>query len=94
MKTIKLDNEIQVQIFLCLYEYPKGLCRSELTDKLKLPRTTIYDNLKPLFNKTLNNIPYIKFYSVKSGYKGRPIILFYIPKGIRNNYLNFKIIEK
>jgi len=91
MRTITLDNELQVSIFICLYEYPKGLNRTEISNKLKTPRTTIFDNLIKMTNKFYNDIPYIKFYSVKSGFKGRPIIKFYIPKGIRYNYLNFKI---
>jgi len=84
-QTIKLDNEIQIKIFLLLYQYPKGLTRTFISNNLKIPRTTIYDNLNPLLNKKLNKIPYIKSYSIQSDLKGRPFVKFYIPKGIRNN---------
>ena len=89
--TIKLDNEIQVKIFLLLYEYPKGMTRNLICERLEIPRTTVYDNICKLFDKRYYNIPYIKVYSEPSGLKGRPKTIFYIPKGIRNKTLTFKL---
>lgn len=89
--TIRLDNEIQVKIFLILYENPNGISRDLISDKLEIPRTTVFDNLCKLFSKSLNNIPYIKSYSKPTLLKGRPTILYYIPKGIRSRHIDFKI---
>ena len=92
MTTIKLDNELQVQIFLTLYEHPKGLNRTILSDKLEKPRTTVYENLVKIMSKQINGIPYIKFHSKANLFGiGRPITIFYIPKEIRENTIDFKI---
>jgi len=91
MKTIKLDNEIQVLIFLILYENREGVSRDFLIEKLKYPRTTIYDNIAKMYKKKINRIPYVKFYDLPKGKVGRPIRMFYIPKGIRDKHIDFKI---
>lgn len=93
MTTIYLDNEIQVGIFLCLYEYPKGLSRDKIAEKLEKPRTTIYDNIIKMLAKEVNNIPYIKVYNKPTLLKGRPKVYYYIPKGIRIHKLNFKVLN-
>lgn len=93
MTTIYLDNEIQIGIFLTLYEYPKGLSRNKIADKLNKPRTTIYDNIIKMFDKKVDNIPYIKVYSKPTLLKGRPIVYYYIPKGIRIHSIDFKVLN-
>ena len=94
MTTIYLDNEIQVGIFLTLYEYPKGLSRDKIAEKLDIPRTTIYDNIIKILAKNVNNIPYIKVYTNKiTLLRGRPKVYYYIPKGIRIHKLNFKVVN-
>ena len=91
MNTIKLDNETQVLIFLILYENKEGCSRDFLAEKLNISRTTIYDNIAKMYNKTLRKIPYVKFYDLPTNKIGRPIRMFYISKGIRNKHIDFRI---
>lgn len=91
MKTIKLDNEIQVLIFLILYKNKEGVSRDFLIKKLKKPRTTIYDNIAKMYKKKLKGIPYVKFYDLPNNKVGRPIRMFFIPKGIRDKHIDFRI---
>lgn len=82
MTTIEFQTFKQFQIFFLLLNNFKGLERKEICLRLCLPRTTVYDNLKYLMTKEINRIPYIHYYFYRSGKKGRPIAMFYVPKGI------------
>ncbi|MBY8983001.1 MAG: hypothetical protein KGD57_08635, partial [Candidatus Lokiarchaeota archaeon] len=77
MNTIKLDNKLELEIFLILFENPNGVNRNFLVNKIKKPRTTIYDNLVKLMNRKINSIPYVNKYYKHNNKNGRPITIFF-----------------
>ena len=70
---------IQQHIFEEL-SHGKSLTRRDLVKNLDKPRTTIYDNLLKLQNKKL-----VMKFSRNNGGRGRPVVLWYIPKHILKN---------
>jgi hypothetical protein len=75
-----LISHIQVQILSYLYYYEinhkRGISREELESGLKIPRTTIYDNILRL-NRSFESI--VKR-TVLTGSKGAPIKRFHLHK--------------
>ena len=67
-------NQIKMRILKVLLK-DSMLTRYELTDKLKIPRSTLYDNLQNLLEK--NFINRIKVHSKRVG---RPRVKWYINK--------------
>jgi len=65
---------IQQTIFTEL-SYGKSLTRRDLVAKINTPRTTIYDNLLKLQDKKL-----VKKFSINNGTRGRPVVLWFIPR--------------
>lgn len=59
------------QLYDVLRRYPRGLSRKQLVKLLKLPRSTIYDNLV-----LLGNIGLVTTKKVKKRQAGRPVTLF------------------
>ena len=74
---------IQLRIFEKLTS-GTSIARKELVKTLKSPRTTIFDNLVKLQNKKINGFPLVMKFSKNTGLRGRPVILWYIPKRILN----------
>lgn len=101
LQKLYFDSELQLKIFFSVLNKPKGIIRDNLAKKLQIPRTTIFDNLDKLMKKTifvgpeLNiEMPYIKKYMVKlTPGKGRTCVLFYVPKLLRNTFMNLHILE-
>lgn len=92
------ETDIQVKLFFVILNKPKGITRDELSKQIEYPRTTIYDNLikmeKRKFHIAPNKeIPYIKHYikKMKLG-KGRNNTLYYIPKVLRNYYIEVNML--
>lgn len=76
MSEIPPMTPIQQHIFNEL-AHGKPMSRHKLVKKLERPRTTIYDNLLKLQNKKL-----VEKFSRNNGKRGRPIVLWGIPKYI------------
>lgn len=74
MSEIPELTHVQTNIFNAL-SHGKSLTRHELVEKLKKPRTTIYDNLLKLQNKKL-----VEKFSINNQERGRPIVLWYNSK--------------
>lgn len=92
--TLQFDTFKQVQIFFLLINNKKGLERTEISRRLCIPRTTIYDNLLILRNRYCNYYPYVLKYKLPTGKKGRPKVLWFIPKYIRRKFFNIEITPK
>lgn len=67
---------IQLRIFKTLSK-GESLTRKQLVQTLETARTTIFDNLVKL-----QKLKLVLKYSKNDGLRGRPIILWYIPKRI------------
>lgn len=108
MIELNFDTIKQVNIFFQLINKPNGLERNELVNTLLILRTTLYDNLVKLMNRNIDyfpmneykihrKIPYVKTFKRFKCKKGRPKIIFYIPKIIRHSFsttnIQFKIKE-
>ena len=87
MSIIKFDSIFQMKIFFTLINNPKGLTRDSIYKKTDIAKTTIIDNIQKLNKQFINSIPYIKQYRQYNNLKGRPKTIFYIPKIIRNDFL-------
>jgi len=57
--------------------YGKPMSRRELVEKLERARTTIYNNLEKLQNEKL-----VEKFSRNNGNRGRPVVLWFIPRHI------------
>lgn len=82
-----------MKIFFNVLNNPKGIKRDKIAENLNSPRTTIFDNLQKLEKRTIYigngiNIPYVKSYTVllHTG-RGRPCVLWFVPKYLRNQFL-------
>ena len=93
------ETETQLKIFFSLLNNPKGLTRTDLHKKLLIPRTTILNNLDKLKKRIILTgpelnikLPYVNSYRKKlsNNERGRPYTIFYVPKIIRNNFINFQ----
>lgn len=64
-------NYILEKILAVLLVSPKGITRTEICEIIKIPRTTVYDNLVKLQKQGR-----IEKFSRSSGRRGRPIVLW------------------
>jgi len=87
MSIIKFDSIFQMKIFFTIINNPKGITRDSIHEKTNIAKTTIIDNIQKLNKRFINSIPYIKQYRKHNYQIGRPKTLFYIPKAIRNSFL-------
>lgn len=101
LQKLFFESETQLKIFFAVLNSPSGIRVNRLQEKLTIPKTTIIDNLKKLQKRKFLtgqnfsfNMPYVKFYrkKLKPG-KGRPSTLFFVPKYLRNSFLNFYMPE-
>lgn len=76
MSEIPPMTPIQTNIFTEL-SHGKSLTRHDLVEKLKKTRTTIYDNLLKLQKEKL-----VQKFSRNNEERGRPLVLWYIPRHI------------
>lgn len=101
LQKLFFESKLQLQIFFVVLNKPKGIIRNKIAKQLQKPRTTIFDNLEKLLKRTflagpeLNiEIPYIKKYTVKlTPGKGRTCVLFYVPKLLRNTFIEIYMPE-
>lgn len=101
LQKLFFDSELQFKIFFKVLNVPKGIVRDKIYKQLKEARTTVHNNLQKLMKKTilvgpeLNiEVPYIKTYTVKmTPGKGRTCVLYFVPKLIRNSFMNFYFPE-
>lgn len=101
LQKLFFESKLQLKIFFVVLNKPKGIIRTDIAKQLQEPKTTVWDNLLKLQKRTflvgpeLNiEIPYIKKYSVKRNPgKGRTCVLFYVPKLLKNSFMNLHILE-
>ena len=84
-------NEIvidQVEMVICNLLSKKPMTRGELTEKLKMPRTSVYDKAKKMIIKGL-----IEKTSFTSRKQGRPKVYYYLKDSdyVNSESLEFKI---
>ena len=101
LQKLFFESELQLKIFFCVLNSPSGIRVDKIEQKITTPRTTIIDNLKKLKKRKFLtgqdfsfNMPYVKSYYKKlTPGKGRPSTLFFVPKYLRNSFLNFYMPE-
>lgn len=83
---LHFTNFKQLQIFLFLINNRKGLIRNTICKTLNYPRTTTYDNINYLYHKG-----YVNKYIKVDKQKGRPKILWFVPRYINQRFLEVNI---
>lgn len=96
MQKLFFDTELQLIIFHVILNKSKGIIINEICKQIQRPKTTVYENMVKMEKRKLSvgpefkNIPYIKHYQkiLRPGKRGRPNIIWYVPKSIRNTFIN------
>lgn len=100
LQKLFFESELQLKLFFIVLNKPKGIIRDNICKQIQEAKTTVHNNLDKLRKRTILlgpefniKIPYIKKYSIKlTPGKGRTSVLYYVPKLLRNSFMNLHII--
>ncbi len=89
IKIVNLDNKTQLSLFFLLINNPSGLQRKEIVRRLCIPRSTVFDNLDKMKKRQI-----VDKYFVYTQKKGRPMVIWFTPKYLRQELINVDLKDK